>query len=208
MTGPELEPEKVRELWTQIALRRVLSGRVRCLIGGEICDRGRAVPDYVTLALRELAGNEQVRFVVQPSGERLVEITPAGQALFDELGPSRAAVESDVPPHFRLHRSPRPVEDRTRFIGADAMRRRWPQLAFLLDADPSWAFENLVSGVLTATRKNGDVDESLWVIDERRAGYVCRQAAWYESEPECTFRGPLNRLAAFLGASSRVGGVE
>ena len=208
MSGAELEPEEVPELWTQFALRRVLGGRVRCLLGGEICDRGRAVPDYVTSALRELAGNEHVRFVVQPSGDRLVEITPEGQALFDELDPPHAAVESGVPPCFRLRRTSRPAEDRARFIGADAVRQQWPQLAFLLDGEPPWEFTRLVSGMLTAARKNGESVESLWVVDERRAGYFCRPATWWESDAECAFKGPLTRLVAFLGACSRVDGAE
>jgi hypothetical protein len=208
MNGAELEPEEVPELWTQIALSRVLGGRVRCLLDGAVCDGGRAVPDYVVSALRELAGNEHVSFVGLPSGDRLVEITPEGQALFDELGPPQAAVESDVPPLFRLHRSPRPAEDRARFIGAEAVRHQWPRLAFLLDAEPPWTFKKLVGGMLTAARKNGESVESLWVVDERRAGYFCRPATWWESDAECTFKGPLTRLVAFLGASSRVDGAE
>ena len=208
MNGAELEPEEVPELWTQIALRRVLGGRVRCLLGGEICDRGRAVPDCVTSALHELAGNEHVRLITQPSGDRLVEITPEGQALFDELGPPQAAVESEVPPCFRPHRTPRPAEDRARFIGADAVRQQWPQLAFLLDGEPPWTFKKLVSGMLTAARKNGESVESLWVADERRAGYFYRPATWWESDAECSFKGPLTRLVAFLSASSRVDGAE
>lgn len=148
----------VTERTLRIALRRVRAGRVRQLLGGEIVDGGRVVPDYVTAALRALTAGEQVRLVEGVTGDRLYEIAPT-----------------------------EPV-------------KRWPQLAFLLEKTPPWRLTTLDSGTVIGTRQDADMCHTVWVINDQRAGYISRRLPSPGPNPECTFRGPLPRLVAFLRA--------
>jgi hypothetical protein len=178
----------VTEKTLRITLRRVRDGKVRRL-GGDIVDAGRPVPIYVAAALRELMGNEQIKLAKGTDGEQF-EITPAGQSLYDELRHPQAATEPASTPRRRFRRPSPPSE------------KRWPQLAFLLDANPPWRFTTLASGMVVAKHRVDSAAETVWVISDRRAGYVSRPLPQLPESVDCTFRGPLDRLATFLRAST------
>jgi hypothetical protein len=188
--APDSAPEfPVTEKTLRITLRRVRDGKVRRL-GGDIVDAGRPVPIYVAAALRELVGHEQIKLAKGTDGERY-EITPAGQSLYDESRRPQSAAEPASTPRRRFRRASLSPET------------RWPQLAFLVDdTNPPWTFTTLTSGMVVAKHCDDSAAETVWVLSARRAGYVRRPLPRLPESVDCTFRGPLDRLATFLRVST------
>jgi hypothetical protein len=58
------------------------------------------------------------------------------------------------------------------------------------------------SGMVVAKHRDDSAAETVWVLSARLAGYVRRSLPRLLESVDCTFRGPLDRLALFLRASS------
>jgi hypothetical protein len=85
-------------------------------------------------------------------------------------------------------------------MDADAALTRYPQLRPLVAMrDPRWRFDTLDSGVVTGARAHETYTETLWIIDELRAGVSRRPARERTSAvPTLNFSGPLSEAVALL----------